>query len=95
MSTPTVTTEVQDCYCCGRAVPVETLARMLCHPDVAICAGCADWLASWSRTLVRAVPVLATEDLAASEIFWEAAGFDVERYGADFAVAERDGVELH
>jgi hypothetical protein len=68
---------------------------MLCHPEVAICAACADWLATWSRSLVRAVPVLRTEDLAASVAFWEAAGFDVQRLGDDFALAERDGVELH
>jgi len=84
-----------DCYCCGANVPVDQLARMLCHPEVAICAGCADWLATWSRTLVRAVPVLRTEDLATSTSFWEAAGFRVERLGDDFALAERDGVELH
>jgi hypothetical protein len=84
-----------DCYCCGRTVPVDQLARMLCHPEVAICAACADWLATWSRSLVRAVPVLRTKDLAASVAFWEAAGFEVQRLGDDFALAERDGVELH
>lgn len=68
---------------------------MLCHPEVAVCAGCAEWLATWSRTLVRAVPVLGAEDLAASIGFWEAAGFEVERFGDDFALAQRDGVELH
>lgn len=84
------------CYCCGRTVAVEDLARMLCHPEVAICGGCADWLATSNRMLVRAVPVLTTEDdVAASATFWEAAGFDVERFTADFAVADRDGVELH
>ena len=44
---------------------------------------------------MRAVPVLTAQDLAASVAFWEKAGFDVERMGADFAIAERDGVELH
>lgn len=85
----------QDCYCCGRIVPVNQLARMLCHPEVAICVGCAEWLATWSRTLVRAVPVLKTENLSASITFWQAAGFDVKHFSDDFAVAELEGVELH
>ena len=95
MTTTAETVGREDCYCCGRGTPVDELARMVCHPEVAICGGCADWLARWSRTLVRAVPVLPTSDLAASAAFWETAGFDVEQFGADFAVAERDGVELH
>lgn len=91
----TTTTNEADCSCCGHTVAVDRLARLLCHPEVAICAGCADWLATWSRTIVRAVPVLRTPDLAASIVFWDAAGFEVERFGDDFAIAERDDVELH
>jgi catechol 2,3-dioxygenase-like lactoylglutathione lyase family enzyme len=89
------TSSPDDCYCCGQTVPREELARMLCHPEVAICPGCAEWLATWSRTFVRAVPVLRTDDLRASLAFWEAAGFEAQRLGDDFAVAQRDGVELH
>lgn len=84
-----------DCYCCGKSVPVEQLARMVCHPEVAICAGCANWLATRSKALVRAVPVLRTEDLDASVAFWEGAGFEVHRFSEDFALGERDGVEVH
>lgn len=91
----TVNASVEACYCCGQSVPVEQLARMLCHPEVVICAGCADWLATWSKTLVRAVPVLRTDDLDASTSFWEAVGFEVHRFADDFAAAERDGIELH
>ncbi|MGH9223827.1 MAG: bleomycin resistance protein [Acidimicrobiales bacterium] len=85
----------EQCYCCGHSVPVEQLARMLCHPEVAICAGCADWLGAWSKSLVRAVPVLHTDDLDASIRFWEAAGFEVHRFGDDFASGEREGLEVH
>ena len=59
MTTQSATQEA--CFCCGQSAPVEQLARMLCHPEVAVCAGCAEWLATWSRSLVRAVPVLPTD----------------------------------
>jgi len=95
MTTMAGTMGRDDCYCCGQATRVDELARMVCHPEIAICGACADWLGTWSRTLVRAVPVLPTHDLTASAAFWETAGFDVERFSADFAVAERDGIELH
>ena len=85
----------EDCYCCGQTVRSDTVARMLCHPEVVVCEGCANWLATWNRQVVRAVPVLRTENLVESTAFWEAAGFDVMRFGDDFAVAERDGVEMH
>jgi uncharacterized glyoxalase superfamily protein PhnB len=45
--------------------------------------------------MVRAVPVLPTDDMGASTAFWTAAGFGVGAYSADFAIAEREGVELH
>jgi hypothetical protein len=83
------------CYCCGPSVPVEHLARMLSHPAVAVCAGCAQWLATWSRSLLRAVPVLHPEDLDASLLFWEAAGFEMHRFGEDLASGTREGLEVH
>lgn len=84
-----------ECYCCGREFPPEQLARLLCYSDVALCGGCAGWLATRTKALLRAVPVLATPSLVDSASFWEAAGFTVERYSADFASAYSDGVELH
>lgn len=92
-----MTTErVEDeCYCCGRSVPVAQLARLLRHPQVAVCSGCADWLATWTRSLVRAVPVLRTRDLEGSIRFWEAAGFELHRFDEDFASGARDGLEVH
>ena len=62
---------------------------------MAICGGCVDSLAARRPGLVRATPVLATEDLAASAAFWRTAGFDVSVYGPDFATAHRDRIELH
>lgn len=83
------------CWCCGQAFAEATLARLTARPEVAICDGCAGGLASRRRIVLRAVPVLATDDVAASAAFWRAAGFTVSLYGADFASAHRDGVELH
>ena len=91
----TVSATEETCYCCGQSVPVEQLARMLCHPEVVVCARCAQWLATWSKSLVRAVPVLRTDDLEASMRFWEAAGFEVHRFDEDFASGEREGLEVH
>lgn len=94
-TTPTATGEQPTCSCCGATFAEEQLARLPCHSEVAVCVACAGWLAARSRTMVRAVPVLATPDLAASAAFWQAAGFEIDTYSDDFASAERDGVELH
>jgi catechol 2,3-dioxygenase-like lactoylglutathione lyase family enzyme len=84
------------CYCCGEDYPEDDLVRLVAHWEVGLCGGCIDSLVSRKGgALVRAVPVLATDDLARSTAFWTAAGFDVATYGDDFAAADRDGVELH
>ncbi len=80
------------CGCCGEDRPESEVHRLSFQPGAAICGGCASWVAGQQN---RACPVLATEDLAASVRFWESAGFDIEIYGDDFAVAEGHGVELH
>jgi catechol 2,3-dioxygenase-like lactoylglutathione lyase family enzyme len=84
-----------DCFCCGNAFVEEELVRLQCHSEVAVCLGCVDWLAAQRQGLARAVPVLATGNVDASRKFWRAAGFDVEAYSDDFAIAARDGVEFH
>lgn len=33
-----------ECWCCGQAFPVEVLQHLGTHPEVAICAGCAQSL---------------------------------------------------
>ena len=84
------------CFCCGHDYPDDQLDRLQGRPQVAVCGRCLHWLlAVRQRDMVRAVPVLAAADLAASCAFWTAAGFDVEAYSPDFAAAEHEGVELH
>lgn len=87
--------ETGDCACCGRSFEESELERLGSRGDVAICTGCVDGLYLRRRNLVRAVPVLTTTDLTASMRFWASAGFTVSRFGADFASANKDGVELH
>jgi catechol 2,3-dioxygenase-like lactoylglutathione lyase family enzyme len=84
-----------ECSCCGGDFAEGELARLHCRSDVAVCDGCVDWLVHQRRGLLRAVPSLATDDVAASTRFWEAAGFDTEAYSDDFVIAHRDGIELH
>jgi hypothetical protein len=84
-----------ECACCGRDVDEDELVRLAHRPEIAICRGCVESLPSRRDGLLRAVPVLATSDLAASVAFWKTAGFDVSQYGDDFASAHREGIELH
>jgi hypothetical protein len=84
------------CFCCGHEYPEDQLDRLRSRSDIAVCGGCLVWLlARTGQDLVRAVPVLSAEDQADSVAFWTAAGFEVDLYDAGFAIAERDGVELH
>ena len=95
MSDVTATPTQSECSCCGGDYAEGDLVRLTARPEVAICAGCVDSLAARRPGLVRATPVLATDDLAASAAFWRTAGFDVSVYGPDFATAHRDRIELH
>ena len=84
------------CFCCGHEYPEDQVDRLRSRSDIAVCRRCLDWLlARAGQEIVRAVPVLPTENLADSVAFWTAAGFEVELYDAGFAAAMRDGVELH
>jgi len=87
---------MSSCFCCDRDYAEEELDRLRSRAEIAVCGGCLEWLLERrTQDMVRAVPVLPVDDMADSVAFWTAAGFDVERYSADFAVAEHDGVELH
>lgn len=95
-TTPTTTdTATATCACCGGDFAEDELVSLQCHSDIALCGGCIGWLASKRGLLIRAVPMLATDDVAASAAFWSRAGFDVETYDVGFAAAYRDGIELH
>ncbi len=84
-----------ECACCGQTYEEPDLVRLAHRTDIAICRDCVDGLPSRRQGLVRAVPVLATADLAASMRFWRVAGFRVSQYSGDFASAHDDHVELH
>lgn len=42
------------CWCCGNTFDERTLARLGCHPEVAVCAGCARWLFRRARSAADA-----------------------------------------
>jgi hypothetical protein len=97
MDTTTTATDTgtATCACCGSEFADGELVSLMCHGDIRLCGNCIGWLASQRGQLIRAVPMLATDDVAASAAFWAAAGFEVETYDEGFAAAYRDGVELH
>ncbi len=81
MSDVAATDNPAECSCCGGDYAEADLVRLTAHPEVGICTGCVDGLAARRPGLVRATPVLATDDLAASAAFWRTAGFDVSVFG--------------
>lgn len=88
-------TDTSSCACCGGDFAETDLVSLRCHSDIGLCSGCIGWLAAQRGKFIRAVPMLATEDVAASAAFWAEAGFDVETYDEGFAAAHCDGIELH
>lgn len=89
------------CWCCGEARGEGELVRLGSHDEVALCEVCLDWLrerraAGRGDRLHRAVPILATSDVARALQHYAALGFETEAWsGGGYGFASRDGVELH
>lgn len=89
------------CWCCGEERGEPELARLECHSEVALCDTCLDWLGDKQalrrgNRLRRAVPILATADVARALEHYAALGFETEAWqGGGYGFASRDGVELH
>ena len=89
------------CWCCGVERGESELARLECHSEVALCDVCLDWLGDKQalrrgNRLRRAVPILATADVARALEHYAALGFETEAWeGGGYGFASRDGVELH
>ena len=89
------------CWCCGEERSEPELARLECHSEVALCDVCLDWLGDKQalrrgNRLRRAVPILATADVALALEHYAALGFETETWeGGGYGFASRDGVELH
>lgn len=93
--------EATVCWCCGEARAEAELVRLRCHDDVTLCDGCIGWLGEQrpqrgGNRLGRAVPILATADVARAVEHYAALGFETEVWaGGGYGFATRDGVELH
>jgi uncharacterized protein len=89
------------CWCCGEERSESELARLECHSEVALCDVCLDWLGDKQalrrgNRLRRAIPILATADIARALEHYAALGFETEAWGGGgYGFASRDGVELH
>lgn len=42
-------TEMSECSCCGRKFTETRIVRLLCHPAIGLCFGCARWLHGQAR----------------------------------------------
>lgn len=83
------------CSCCGNRYPAKEIDHLQRHAETALCDGCINLFVGRQRQkLERVAPVLATENLGASKEFWAKGGFEIESFGDDFAIANREGVEL-
>jgi len=92
----------QACSCCGEARTEAELARLLCHSDTALCAGCSQWLVEQHGRqgpgvgMASLAPVLPVADLPRALAHYEALGFDVESFpDGGYGFAERGAVNLH
>ena len=65
------------------------LAPLLCHDEIKVCRVCVGWLMRRTGG-VDVTPTLPVRDISEATRFCEAAGFDVEHYGDDFAFVHRD-----
>jgi hypothetical protein len=89
------------CWCCGEERSEQELARLECHSEVALCDVCLGWLGDRQalrrgNRLRRAIPILATADVARALEHYAALGFETEAWGGGgYGFASRDGVELH
>lgn len=90
MNEPAKTAE---CSCCGERRARDEMGALACHPDTVVCRGCVQWLAN-AAGIVSATPIFATADMAASQRFYEAAGFQVDAYDDGYAFVLRGGAEV-
>lgn len=65
------------------------VSPLQCHDEIKICRICAQWLLSRTGG-IDTTPTLPVADMAETVEFWEAAGFDVNRYDDGFAFVSFD-----
>jgi len=72
------------CSCCGEERDPDMVAALQCHDDIKVCRTCIGWLMSRAGG-VDVTPTLPVSDMTVAVDFYEAAGFDVEKYDDGFA----------
>ena len=65
------------------------VAALHCHPEVRLCRVCIGWLLPRAGGLT-VTPTLPVTDMDEAISFYEAAGFEIERYDEGFAFVSRD-----
>jgi hypothetical protein len=100
-SEPAASPSPTACACCGETRSDDQLVRLGCHLEVALCDSCVGWLDQQreqrgGRVLRRAIPILATTDVARALRHYRALGFEADTWeGGGYGFLSRDGVELH
>ena len=72
------------CYCCGEERDWRCWRSLPCHDEIKVCRVCVGWLMRRAGG-VDVTPTLPVRDMGEATRFYEAAGFDVERYSDGFA----------
>jgi len=75
---------VVKCYCCGEERDPDMVAALQRHDDIKVCRICIGWLITRAGG-VDVTPKLPVTNMAVAVDFYEAAGFDVDRYDDGFA----------
>jgi hypothetical protein len=65
------------------------VAALLCHDEIKVCRICIGWLMNRAGG-VDVTPTLPVSNIDAAVVFYEAAGFDVEKYDDGFAFVRFD-----
>lgn len=92
-------TEITDvtsvvCACCGQSRVESEVARLACHPDVAICGGCVDRMSARVHARPKITPIFPVRDMAEAREFWTRAGGTVELYDTGYGFVLVNGAEV-
>ena len=60
------------------------VASLMCHDEIKVCRTCVGWLLQRTGG-IDVTPTLPVSDMDEATCFYEAAGFDIERYDDGFA----------
>lgn len=82
------------CACCGEPRAEPEVARLACHPEIAVCAGCVDWMAVRVQARPKITPIFPVRDMTEAREFWTRTGVEVRLHDAGYAFLLVDGAEV-